>query len=197
MKKYLPWIICGILAISTGILLFLTIQAHRANSALNNTLGNFTDATIATQVAMLEGDQAQIASYQATQAVLHNQVSSLESELTTAQSNSAVMATQVANITVTFECTNKTTFHPDYTSNLAMSKTLQTFVKDMTGGAIQNDTTWVPIWSNYMSSIHYVYFRNKNDTRIIWPFAVFFVEKGLSVKQGVFDLNYQCWLDHW
>jgi hypothetical protein len=197
MKKYFPWIICGILAISTGILLFLTIRAHRANSALNNTLGNFTDATIATQVAMLEGDQEQIASYQATQAVLQNQVSSLESELTTAQSNSAVMATQVANTTTTFECTNKTTFHPDYASNLAMSKTLQTFVKDMTGGVIKSDTTWVPIWSNYKSAIHYVYYINQNQTRIIWPFAVFFVEKGLSVKQGVFDLNNQCWLDHW
>lgn len=197
MKKILPWIISGVLAISTGVFLFLTIQAHQANSTLNSTLGNFTNATIATQVAMLQGDQAQIAAYQATQAVLQNQVSSLESELTTAQSNSAVMATQVANTTAIFECTNKTSFHPDYTSNLAMSKALQKFGKDMTDGTILNDTTWVSIWSNYKSAIHYVYILKQDQTRIIWPFAVFFVEKGLPVKQGVFDLNSQCWLDHW
>jgi len=196
MKKYIPWIVSGILAISTGIFIFLTIKANQANTALNSNLGEFTNSTVATQVAMLEGDQEQISSYQATQIVLQSQVSSLESDLTTAQSNSAVMATQVANTTSSFECTNKAAFNPNYTSNLAMSKSLQTFVKDMTGGVIQNDTTWVPIWSNYKSAIHYIYIK-KDQLRIIEPFIVFFVEKGMNLKQAVFDVNSQCWLDHW
>jgi hypothetical protein len=195
MKKYLPWIICGILAISTGVLLFLTIRVHQANSTLNNTLGNFTDATIATQVAMLEGDQEQIASYQATQVVLQNQISSLESELTTAQSNSSVMATETVNIRASYECVNKAAFHPDYTSNQTMSNALKTFVKDMTGGVIQ-DANWSAIWYGANSSIHNV-FVLINNVRVKEPFIVFFVEVGMNLKKGVFDINGQCWLDHW
>jgi hypothetical protein len=197
MKKHLPWIVCAILAISTGVLLFLTFRANQEKSSLGNTLGDFTNSTIATQVALLEGDQEQIATYQVTQTALQDQLSLLESELTTAQSNSAVMTTEIAGTKASYDCTNKAAFHPDYSSNLAMSNALKSFVKDMTEGVIQNDTTWVPIWSNYKSAIHYVYFIDQNQTRIIWPFAVFFVEKGLSVKQGVLDLNSQCWLDHW
>jgi hypothetical protein len=197
MKRYFPWILSGILAVSTGVFLFLTLQVNKEKSALNNSLGNFTSSTIATQVALLESDKEQISAYQATQTALENQASSLSSELTTAQSNSAVMATQVANTTALFECANKATFHPDYSSNPAMSKALQAYVKNLSGGIIQNDTTWVSIWSNYKSAIHYIYYLNQDQTRIIWPFVVFFVEKGLAVKQGVFDLNYQCWLDHW
>jgi hypothetical protein len=195
MKKYLPWIICGILAISTGVLLFLTIRVHQANSTLNNTLGNFTDATIATQVAMLEGDQEQIASYQATQVVLQNQISSLESELTTAQSNSSVMATETVNIRASYECVNKAAFHPDYTSNQTMSNALKAFVKDMTGGVIQ-DANWSAIWYGANSSIHNV-FVLINNVRVKEPFIVFFVEVGMNLKKGVFDINGQCWLDHW
>jgi hypothetical protein len=195
MKKYLPWIICGILAISTGVLLFLTIRVHQANSTLNNTLGNFTDATIATQVAMLEGDQEQIASYQATQVVLQNQISSLESELTTAQSNSSVMATETVNIRASYECVNKAAFHPDYTSNQTMSNALKAFVKDMTGGVIQ-DANWSAIWYGANSSIHNVFVLITN-VRVKEPFIVFFVEVGMNLKKGVFDINGQCWLDHW
>ena len=195
MKKYLPWIICGILAILTGVLLFLTILVHQANSTLNNTLGNFTDATIATQVAILEGDQEQIAYYQATKAVLQNQVSSLESELTTAQSNSSVIATETVNIKASYECVNKAAFHPDYTSNQTMSNALKAFVKDMTGGVIQ-DANWSAIWYGANSSIHNV-FVLINNVRVKEPFIVFFVEVGMNLKKGVFDINGQCWLDHW
>jgi hypothetical protein len=177
------------------VLLFLTIRVHRANSTLNNTLGNFTDATIATQVAMLEGDQEQIASYQATQAVLQNQISSLESELTTAQSNSSVMATETVNIRASYECVNKAAFHPDYTSNQTMSNALKAFVKDMTGGVIQ-DANWSAIWYGANSSIHNV-FVLINNVRVKEPFIVFFVEVGMNLKKGVFDINGQCWLDHW
>ena len=196
MKKYLPWIVCGILVISTGVLLFLTIRANQEKSAINNTLGNFTDSTFATQVAILKSDNEQIASFKATQTTLQTQITSLESELTTAQSNSAVMATQVAGTTSIFECANKAAFHPDYTSNQAMSNALKAFVKDMTGGVIQNDTTWVPIWSNYKSAIHYIYF-TQDQLRKIEPFIVFFVETGTNLKKSVFDINGQCWLDHW
>ncbi len=197
MKKFLPWIICGILAVSTGVLLFLTIRTNQEKGSLNNTLGNFTNSTIATQVALLEGDQEQITTYQATQTALQDQLSLLESELTTAQSNSAVMATEIAGTKASYDCSNKAAFHPDYSSNLAMSNALKSFVKDMTGGVIQNDTTWVPIWSNYKSAIHYIYYKNKDQLRIIEPFVVFFVEKGMNLKQAVFDINNQCWLDRW
>jgi len=186
---------CGILALSTGVLLFLTIRANLEKSSLNNTLGNFTNSTVATQVALLEGDQEQITSYKATQTALQNQISSLKSELTTAQSNSAVMATEVASTKTSYECGNKAAFHPDYSSNLAMSNALKAFVKDMTGGVIQ-DANWSGIWSGSNSSFHNI-FVYKNMVRIKEPFIVFFLESGMSIKEGVFDINNQCWLDHW
>jgi hypothetical protein len=195
MKKFLPWIVCGILAVSTGVLLFLTIRANQEKSALNNTLGNFTDSTIATQVALLESDKEQITSYQATQTALQSQIASLESELTTAQSNSAVMATQVASTTASFECANKAAFHPDYSSNQSMSNVLKSFVKDMTGGVVQ-DANWSVIWPNENTSLHNV-FVLINNVRVKEPFIVFFVEVGMNLKKGVFDINNQCWLDHW
>jgi hypothetical protein len=195
MKKYLPWILCGILAISTGVFLFLTVKAYKEKTALNNTLGNFTNSTIATQVALLETDKEQISAYQATQVALQNQLSSLDSELTTAQSNSAVMATETVFIKSSYECANKAAFHPDYSSNQSMSNALKAFVKDMTGGVIQ-DANWSVIWPSSNSSLHNI-FVYKDMTRIKQPFIVFFPESGMSLKEGVFDINNQCWLDHW
>ena len=195
MKKYIPWIISGILAISTVVFLLLTIRANRESGALNNQLGEFTNSTVATQVAMLESNQEELVAYQATQIVLQSQISSLESELTTAQSNSSVLATETVSIKASYDCANKAAFHPDYNSNQAMSTALKAFVKDMTGGTIQ-DANWSEIWYGANSSIHNVFVLIDN-VRVKEPFIVFFVETGMNLKRGVFDINNQCWLDHW
>jgi hypothetical protein len=97
MKKNIPWIVTGIFILSTAILLFLTLRINQQNRDLKSNLGEFTNSTIATQVALLENDEAQITTYQATQTALQSRVGFLESELTAAQTNSNVMATEVAS----------------------------------------------------------------------------------------------------
>jgi hypothetical protein len=195
MKKNIPWIVTGIFILSTAILLFLTLRINQQNRDLKSNLGEFTNSTIATQVALLENDEAQITTYQATQTALQSRVGFLESELTAAQTNSNVMATEVASTKSYYACPNSAAFHPDYASNLAMSNALKAFVKDQIGGVIQ-DSNWSSIWSSSNSSYHNV-FVYKDMTRIKQPYIVFLKEGGLSIKEGVFDINGQCWLDHW
>jgi hypothetical protein len=193
MKKQIYWLIIGLCLVAVAVLLFSLVQTKRQTTSMNSVLENFKDVTIVTQVAGQLAIQDISIANQATQTTLQNQVATLQTQVTNDQVQLNALSNENVRLTAFFDCANKDTFQPDYSSNLAMQKALKSFVNKITGLQVQ-DAPWETIWSGANSSLYYIYFFRDNQ-RIKLPYIVFFIEKGMNLKQGVFDVNNQCWLN--
>jgi uncharacterized protein YxeA len=195
MKKIIIWIIIGVLIIALGVVLFLLISTNKEKNALSSTMDDFKKSTIATQVAEFQTSQNTLASMEAAQTELQNQVDVLQAQLVNAQTTNDNLVVENDLLKKTLYCADKESLTPDYASNMAMSIALKTYVSNITGLPIQ-DATWGVIWSgtNTNTSLHKVYIY-KHNQRLISPYVVFFIEQGMDMKRGVFDITNQCWLD--
>jgi regulator of replication initiation timing len=194
MKKIISWIIIGVLIIALGVVLFLLIRTNTEKNALSSTMDDFKNSTIATQVAEFQTSQNTLASMEAAQTELQNQVDVLQAQLVNAQTTNDTLVVENDLLKKTLYCADKESFTPDYASNMAMSIALKTYVSNITGLPIQ-DATWEVFWSGANSSLHKVYIHTKEHNRLKAPYIVFFIEQGMDLKRGVFDITNQCWLD--
>lgn len=195
MKKIIKWIVIGILIVAIGVLLSLLIKTNNEKIVLNSTIDTFKDFTIQTQVAQFQAAQSTLDSRDATQTTLQNQIDTLQTQLVNAQTTNDSLVAENDLLQTTLYCAAKESFIPDYASNKAMSAALKTYLSNITGLQIQ-DATWEVIWSgsNTNTALHKVYIY-KNNQRLTSPFVVFFIEQGMNLKKGVFDITNQCWLD--
>ncbi len=193
MKKYINWIIISFLVIVLGVVIFLLIKSNNEKIALSSTLDSFTNSTIATQVAEFQSNQDTIAALESTQTELQSRINGLQTELFNEQTKYGALVTENSHVIGTLYCADKDSFTPDYASNLAMSIALKAYESSVTGLSIQ-DASWEVIWSGANTSIHDVYIY-KNNKRLKVPYVVFFIDQGMNLKKGVFDITNQCWLD--
>lgn len=193
MKKYINWIVLGALVAAIGILAFFLVDANKENAKLNNTVESFKNSTIADQVAQQQSAQADIEAGLSTQSALQNQISTLQTQVANEQIKFDDLSKQNTQLESLIDCANKSLFKPDYVSNSRMSDALKKFVGSLTGLTVDT-ANWEPIWNGLLSSYHNVYFF-KDHQRLKQPYLVFFTDPSVKLKQGVFDINNQCWLD--
>jgi hypothetical protein len=193
MKKYISWIILGFLVVAIGILAFFLVNANKENVTLNNTVESFKNSTIADQVEQQQSAQADIAAGLSTQTALQNQISTLQTQAVNDQLKFDDLSKQFTQLESLVDCANKNLFKPDYVSNSRMSDALKKFVNSATGLPVDT-ANWEPIWNGLLSAYHNVYFF-KDHQRLKQPYLVFFIDPSVKLKQGVFDINNQCWLD--
>jgi hypothetical protein len=193
MKKYINWIILGVLMFAIGVLTFFLVNANKENATLNNTVESFKNSTIADQVEQQKSAQAEIAAGLSTQTALQNQISALQTQAVNDQLKFDDLSKQFTQLKSLNDCANKSLFKPDYVSNSRMSDALKKFVSSVTGLPVETADSQI-IWNGLLSSYHNVYFF-KDHQRLKQPYLVFFTDPSVNLKQGVFDINNQCWLD--
>jgi hypothetical protein len=169
------------------------VSAIKEKATLYNTVESFKNSTIADQVDQQKSAQAEIAAGLSTQTALQNQISALQTQAVNDQVKFDDLSRQFTQLKSSIDCANKSLFKPDYVSNSRMSDALKKFVGSVTGLAVETADSQI-IWNGLLSSYHNVYFF-KDHQRLKQPYLVFFADPSVNLKQGVFDINNQCWLD--
>jgi hypothetical protein len=123
------------------------------------------------QIAELENEKS---SLQGRNDDLYFQLRDKESELSTIKDR--------------IVCTDQPSIDLSYTSNSKASSILKYYVGEIVGSV--DSAEWEVIWTDSKTAIHYL----ASDEYLV-TFIVYFDEKELNSKKGIFWVARQCWLN--
>jgi hypothetical protein len=132
---------------------------------------------------------------QATQSALQKAYKELESdnrELNSEYITAKADLSRLEEINVCEESGDILSIEPNYSSNSAVSKSLEDFIGELRGKVIDSD--WEIIWSNSKSATHRITTIDNDDSRIMDVFIVYFDDKAFSTN-SIYWVNRLCWLD--